>query len=91
VPIWLGDRYVLGGVTAAILRTGYMVHVGLTGMRTCYVRAVGRPGLEKRYSLVWTVTNTAITIPAVIVGGFIGVVGATAATGLWRRCIGALP
>jgi O-antigen/teichoic acid export membrane protein len=82
VPIWLGDRYALGGVTAAILLTGYSIHVSLTGMRTCYVRAVGRPGLETRYSLVWTVTNAATTVPAAIAGGLLGVVGATAATGV---------
>ena len=44
VAIWLGDRYTLSGVVAAVLLFGYTVHVALTGMRTCYVRAVGRPG-----------------------------------------------
>jgi O-antigen/teichoic acid export membrane protein len=82
VPIWLGDRYLLSGLTAAILLVGYMVHVGLTGMRTCYVRAIGRPGLETRYSSVWTVTNAALTIPMALAGGLLGVVGATAATGV---------
>jgi hypothetical protein len=48
------------GLTATILLAGYIVHVGLTGMRTCYVRAVGRRGLETRYSFVWMVTNTAL-------------------------------
>jgi hypothetical protein len=47
-------------LTATILLAGYIVHVGLTGMRTCYVRAVGRRGLETRYSFVWMVTNTAL-------------------------------
>jgi O-antigen/teichoic acid export membrane protein len=82
VPIWLGDGYGLSGVTAAVLLTGYMVHVGLTGMRTCYVRAVGRPGLETRYSLVWTIANAAVTIPMALLAGLVGVVTATAATGI---------
>ena len=47
VPIWLGDSYALSGAVAAILLAGYTVHVGLTGMRTCYVRAVGRPGSRR--------------------------------------------
>lgn len=82
VPIWLGRRYDLSGLTAALLLTGYTAHVGLTGMRTCYVRAIGRPGLETRYSLVWTVTNALITIPCALLAGELGVVGATAATGV---------
>jgi O-antigen/teichoic acid export membrane protein len=82
VPVWLGDDYALSGVTAAVLLTGYMVHVGLTGMRTCYVRAVGRPGLETRYSLVWTIGNAVVTIPAALLGGLVGVVTATAVTGI---------
>jgi O-antigen/teichoic acid export membrane protein len=82
VPVWLGDDYVLSGVTAAVLLTGYMVHVGLTGMRTCYARAVGRPGLETRYSLVWTFTNAAVTVPMALLAGLVGVVTATAATGI---------
>jgi O-antigen/teichoic acid export membrane protein len=82
VPVWLGDRYVLSGVTATILLAGYMVHVGLTGMRTCYVRAVGRPGLETRYSLVWTVGNAILTIPLALLAGVVGVVSVTAVTGV---------
>jgi hypothetical protein len=73
---------VLSGVTAAVLLTGYIVHVSLTGMRTCYVRAVGRPGLETRYSLVWTIGNAVVTIPAAVLGGLVGVVTATAVTGI---------
>ena len=82
VTIWLGDDYVLSGVVAVVLLTGYIVHVGLTGMRTCYVRAIGRPGLEARYSTVWTVCNAALTIPLALVAGMVGVVSATAATGI---------
>lgn len=82
VPVWLGDRYVLSGVVAAILLTGYMVHVALTGMRTCYVRAIGRPGLETRYSMVWTIGNSVLTVPFALLGGVVGVVAATAVTGV---------
>lgn len=81
VPVWLGDRYVLAGVVAAILLAGYTVHVGLTGMRTCYVRAVGRPGLETRCSTVWTVVNLILTVPLVLLFGVVGVVSATAIAG----------
>jgi O-antigen/teichoic acid export membrane protein len=83
VPVWLGDRYVLSGVAAAILLTGYVAHVGFTGMRTCYVRAIGRPGLEARYSTVWTVCNALLTVPLALVAGMLGVVAATAATGVF--------
>ena len=81
VVIWLGDRYALSGVVAAVLLAGYTVHVALTGMRTCYVRAVGRPGLETRCSAMWTVINLALTVPLVLVAGLVGVVSATAFAG----------
>lgn len=81
VSVWLGDGYALSGVTATILLAGYVIHVGLTGMRTCYVRAVGRPGLETRYSVVWTVGNAILTIPFALVAGMVGVVATTAVTG----------
>jgi O-antigen/teichoic acid export membrane protein len=82
VPVWLGHGYGLSGAAAAVLLTGYIVHVGFTGMRTCYVRAIGRPGLEARYSTVWTVANAALTVPLALAAGMIGVVGATAGTGV---------
>jgi O-antigen/teichoic acid export membrane protein len=81
VPVWLGGGYVLSGVTATVLLAGYIVHVALTGMRTCYVRAVGRPGLETRYSTVWMIGNAVLTVPAALVAGLVGVVAVTAATG----------
>jgi O-antigen/teichoic acid export membrane protein len=82
VPVWLGNGYVLSGVVATILLAGYVVHVGLTGLRTCYARAVGRPGLETRYALVWTVANAVLTIPFALAAGVVGVVTATAVTAL---------
>jgi O-antigen/teichoic acid export membrane protein len=81
VPVWLGDRYGVSGIVASMLLACYIVHVALTGVRTCYVRAVGRPGLEMRYSVVWTVTNAMLTVPFALVGGMLGVVAATAFTG----------
>ena len=82
VPIWLGDRYAVSGAAATILLAGFMVHVTLTGMRTCYVRAVGRPGLETRYSLVWTAGNALLTVPLALLAGLLGVVTATATAGI---------
>lgn len=79
---WHGHAYALTGVTAVALLTGYIVHVGLTGMRTCYVRAIGRSGLKARYSTVWTISNAALTIPLALLAGMVGVVSATAATGV---------
>jgi O-antigen/teichoic acid export membrane protein len=82
VPIWLGDAYTLSGEAAAILLAGYMVHVGFTGMRTCYVRAIGRPGLETRYQLVWAASNALLTLPLALLLGMLGVVATTAGTGV---------
>ena len=82
VPVWLGDRYVLSGAVAAILLAGYTIHVGLTGMRTCYVRAVGRPGLETRCSATWTAVNAVLTVPLALLFGVLGVVTATAVAGM---------
>jgi O-antigen/teichoic acid export membrane protein len=78
VPLWLGRRYVISGAVAAILLAGYVVHVGLTGMRTCYVRAIGRPGLEMQYALVWTGCNAALLLPLTLLGGVAGAAAATA-------------
>ncbi len=82
VPVWLGDRYVVSGAVAAILLAGYTIHVGLTGMRTCYVRAVGRPGLETRCSATWTAVNAVLTVPLALLFGVLGVVTATAVAGM---------
>ena len=81
IPVWLGDAYVTSGAIAAILLAGYIAHVGLTGMRTCFVRAAGRPGLEMRSSIAWTVANLLLTVPLVLLAGVIGVVSATALAG----------
>jgi O-antigen/teichoic acid export membrane protein len=78
VPVWLGHGYLVSGVVAAILLVAYTLHVALTGMRTCYVRAIGRPGLETRYSILWTISNALLLLPFAFVGGVIGVATATA-------------
>jgi O-antigen/teichoic acid export membrane protein len=82
VTIWLGDDYALSGGVAAVLLAGYTAHVVLTGMRTCYVRAVGRPGLETRCSTMWTALNLLLTVPLGLLGGVLGVVAATATAGI---------
>lgn len=82
VPIWLGDRYELSGAVAALLLFGFIVHVALTGMRTCYVRAIGEPGLEARYSFVWMVGNALLTVPLALAFGVLGVVASTVISGV---------
>ena len=82
IPVWLGDRYALSGAVGVVLLGAYTAHVGLTGMRTCYVRAVGRPGLETRYLTAWTVVNAVLTVPLALLFGVLGVVGATALGGI---------
>ncbi len=77
VSMWLGPEYRMSGVVAAVLMAGFTVHVALTGVRTCFVRAIGRPGLETRYSLLSTVVNLALTVPMAIAFGAVGVVSAT--------------
>jgi lipopolysaccharide/colanic/teichoic acid biosynthesis glycosyltransferase/O-antigen/teichoic acid export membrane protein len=77
VPIWLGTAYRLAGVVGAVLMAGYTVHVALTGVRTCFVRSVGRPELEVRYSVFSTVLNLLLTVPFALAFGVVGVVAAT--------------
>lgn len=78
VPIWLGTAYRLAGAVGAVLMAGYAVQVAFTGVRTCFVRSVGQPGLEVRYTLLSTVVNLALTVPFAVAFGVIGVVAATA-------------
>lgn len=77
VQVWLGPELALSGAVAAVLLAGYAVQVALTGMRTCFVRAIGRPGLETRYSWCATAVNLALTVPLTIAFGVVGVVLAT--------------
>ncbi|MET9115321.1 oligosaccharide flippase family protein [Streptomyces longwoodensis] len=78
VRAWLGPELALAGAVAAVLMAGYTVQVALTGVRTCFVRAVGRPGHETRYSWCATVVNLALTVPLALALGVVGVVLATA-------------
>lgn len=77
VQIWLGTGLALSGVVAAVLLAGYSAQVALTGVRTCFVRAIGRPGYETRYTWVGTTVNIALTVPLTILFGLVGVVLAT--------------
>ncbi|MDQ0597444.1 O-antigen/teichoic acid export membrane protein [Streptomyces canus] len=77
VQIWLGPGLGLSGAVAAILMAGYSVQVAFTGTRTCFVRAIGRPGYETRYSWCSTVVNLVLTVPLTLVFGVVGVVLAT--------------
>lgn len=79
VRVWLGHGYGTASVMAVVLMAGYTVHVAVTGIRTCFVRAVGTPGLETRYSLVAMALNLALTIPFAVLFGAVGAVAATAA------------
>jgi O-antigen/teichoic acid export membrane protein len=47
-------------------------------MRTCFVRAIGLPGYETRYSWLATAVNLTLTVPLVLLFGVMGVVLATA-------------
>ncbi len=79
VEAWLGPGYGTSSVVAILLTAGYMVQVATTGMRTCFVRSVGRPGLETRYSLGAMALNLVLTIPFAVLFGAVGVVAATTA------------
>ncbi|MFE3031423.1 lipopolysaccharide biosynthesis protein [Streptomyces canus] len=74
VQVWLGPELALGGVVATVLLAGYTLQVAFTGMRTCFVRAIGRPGLETRYSWCSTAVNLALTVPLALLFGVVGVV-----------------
>ena len=73
---WLGPRYWVSGLVAAILFAGMGVNL-LTGVMTIYLRAVGRPDIEARYGWATTLTNVVLTVPGVLVGGVLGVASAT--------------
>ncbi|MET7484932.1 oligosaccharide flippase family protein [Streptomyces sp. NPDC005538] len=78
VQVWLGTDLALSGVVAAVLMAGYAAQVAFTGIRTAFVRATGRPGLETRYCWFATVVNLALTVPLTLQFGVVGVVLATA-------------
>ncbi|MFI9828598.1 lipopolysaccharide biosynthesis protein [Streptomyces sp. NPDC051913] len=78
VQVWLGSALALSGAVAAVLLAGYSVQVALTGIRTCFVRAIGKPGYETRYSWFATAVNLVLTVPLTLLFGVVGVVLATA-------------
>ncbi|WP_189786901.1 lipopolysaccharide biosynthesis protein [Streptomyces capitiformicae] len=77
VVVWLGPGLALSGAVAAVLLAGYVVQVAFTGMRTCFVRTIGRPGPETRYSWCSTMVNLVLTVPLTLLFGVVGVVLAT--------------
>ncbi|XUL86466.1 lipopolysaccharide biosynthesis protein [Streptomyces galilaeus] len=78
VQVWLGTGLALSGAVATVLLAGYSVQVAFTGVRTCFVRAIGLPGYETRYSWFSTVVNLVLTVPLTLLFGVLGVVLATA-------------
>jgi O-antigen/teichoic acid export membrane protein len=78
VQVWLGPELALSGAVAAVLLAGYSVQVALTGIRTCFVRAIGLPGYETRYSWFSTAVNLTLTVPLTLLFGVVGVVLGTA-------------
>lgn len=78
VRAWLGNGFAVSELVAVVLMAGFTLHVGITGMRTCFVRAVGRPGLETRYSVVAMIINVVLTVPLALFFGVTGVVVGTA-------------
>jgi O-antigen/teichoic acid export membrane protein len=75
---WLGAGYGTAGALAAMLVLAYGSNLVL-GVRSTYLRATGRPGLESRASVVLMVLNVAFTIPLAIAFGVWGVVSGTLA------------
>jgi O-antigen/teichoic acid export membrane protein len=74
VLAWVGPRFLLSGEVAVLLVLAYTVHITLTAIRTCLVRAIGRPGLETRYSWLATVLNVLMTAALAVPFGVLGVV-----------------
>jgi len=78
IVAWVGHQFLLSGAVASLLLVACTVHVAFTAMRTCFVRAVGRPGLETRYAWLATVLNTCLTAVLAVPFGVMGVVAGTA-------------
>jgi O-antigen/teichoic acid export membrane protein len=77
IRCWLGPGYGMSEIVGVILIAGFSLHTGITGMRTCFARAVGRPGLETRYSVVAMIINVILTVPLALLFGVPGVAGGT--------------
>jgi O-antigen/teichoic acid export membrane protein len=80
VRAWAGP-YPLAELAAVVLTFGNCFNL-VTGVATSYCRAIGRPGLEARYSLVLVVGNMALSWPCTYLWGLPGAVGSTAAVQL---------
>jgi O-antigen/teichoic acid export membrane protein len=77
VLAWLGPEFRTSAIVATTLSAAYALHLW-TGTLTALLSAVGRPGLEVRYSAFSVVLNVALTIPLLMWLGIIGTVLATA-------------
>lgn len=80
VRAWAGP-YQLAELAAAVLTFGNCFNL-LPGVASSYCRAIGRPGIEARYSLVLVVGNMALSWPCTYFWGLPGAVGSTAAVQL---------
>lgn len=76
VRAWLGPGFGEAAAFAGMLVVAYGTNLML-GVRTGYLRAVGRIGLEARLGLLLIALNVALTIPLAIALGVAGVVAGT--------------
>ena len=74
---WLGRPVWPAAVVCAILTAGNSVNL-TTAIMSTFARAIGRPDLEARYGALVVAVNIVLTVPAGLVAGIFGVVGATA-------------
>ena len=74
---WAGD-FGQAEIAAIILTFGNGFNL-LAGVASVYCRAIGRPGVEAKYSLALIVGNMALSWPCTALWGIIGAVGSTAA------------
>lgn len=73
---WLGEGYGEAEAFATMLVGAYGVNL-LVGMRTAYLRATGRVGLESRAGVVLMGLNLGCTVPLAVAFGAAGVVAGT--------------
>jgi len=76
VRAWAGP-YQLAILAAVVLVFGNCLNL-LPGLASCYCRAIGRPGIEARYSLALVVSNMVLSWPCTYFWGLGGAVGSTA-------------
>ncbi len=77
VRIWLGPEYSIAAVIAGILVLGHGVNLG-TAMMSALTRAIGKPGIEMRYTAICAILNIALTPVLAVLFGIYGIEAATA-------------